>query len=72
MNQRRIILEQEFWKLSRDINNTKNKIEGFLCYVPFHWNHINEMLTGFLAANQALDDMLEELRTVERRPSFIS
>ena len=71
MNTRRTILKNKFWKLSNKKAKIENKIEVFLRNVPFHWNHIFDILVEYLSSNKKLEDVLQELRTVERRPSFI-
>ena len=71
MNSRRTILKNKFWKLSNKKAQIENKIKVFLRYVPFHWNHIFDILVEYLLSNKKLENVLQELRLVERRPSFI-
>tara|TARA_B110000285_G_scaffold23237_1_gene22386 strand:+ start:4299 stop:4514 length:216 start_codon:yes stop_codon:yes gene_type:complete len=65
-------LQHTLRKLHKESEETKKTISRVLIKTPFvEWQHIHQSLYEFIAPSDIIDQVLGELRKLERTPSYI-
>jgi len=65
-------LQHTLRKLHKESAEIKKTISRVLINTPFvEWQHIHESLYEFIAPSDIIDQVLEELRKLEKTPSYI-
>jgi hypothetical protein len=64
-------LQQTLRDLDEESIKTKDTISTVLLTVPFDWPHIHQSLYEFIVPTDIIDQVLGELRKLERTSSYI-